>query len=93
MIALKAAKSAVVIVFHCASLTTFVVNPRAVVASANSLNSNLSTKRRSSANTEVARVANKPPVENFIVVRIMKVAGFYQDNYLCEENETSVIMI
>jgi hypothetical protein len=65
--ALKEAKSEVVMAAHSVSVTTFAVRPRVPIVSEYSSYSKTSTKRTSSARTEVARLANRPTEENFMI--------------------------
>src|SRR4051812_32698512 len=68
MMALKAAKSEVVMALHSSSVTTFAVYPKGPTASVYSTYWNWSTNRRSSAAAEAARLAKRPNAENFMVI-------------------------
>jgi hypothetical protein len=69
MIALKAAKSAVFMVFHSAIVTVLVVKPRVAASSISRPVSPL-TKRRSSAKLEPTRAVRARREENALMMRV-----------------------
>lgn len=83
--ALKAANSAVDIARHSSTVTTLAVRPRTVVASENSSNSKVLTKRTSSAMAVAARPANRLIGENFIVNYYAR--SWSGEKTVCKTNE------